>query len=136
MQQLHSCCTIFALTLYYYDASWIRFHSSPSERARTCTVTAVCLTDWVRGGHESHYNCHRGPPAGGGVDDRDVRFVFYYERHIQHVSASLHAHSNRARVAAAVERLVTATGSSAAEFSFVGKALDFVVKGQRIVASR
>lgn len=99
---------------------------------------AVCLQDWDGAGHRDHYNCHKGPVdawAGSQRND-DEHFAFYYERHIQHAGSSTHAQGNKDRVAAVVERLLAATGSSAAEFSFVSKALDLIVRGQRIVANR
>lgn len=113
----------------------------------TCRTSKGCGYEfcWLCGSNwYDHRSCNRpvdgwrGGPVGAADKDADDlrRYGFYFERYINHKRASAHARGNAANVDALVARLLAATGSTSAEFSFVSKARDLIVRGQRIVANR
>lgn len=100
----------------------------------------LCGADWYK-----HGACNRpvdgwrgGPPTGKEKDGVNElrRYAFYFERYINHKRASAHARRNADVIDGLVTRLLAATGASAAEYAFVAKARELIVRGQRIAANR
>jgi hypothetical protein len=101
----------------------------------------ICLAAWSTHASSSAYNCNKAPPLqlydGVGADKSRQElaiYAFYSERFNNHLRGARQAEGTRPRIEKMEGSLMEACGVSAADVSFLSRALDVVVRGRNVAA--
>jgi hypothetical protein len=101
----------------------------------------ICLADWSSHVSGSAYNCNKAPPLqlydGVGADKSRQElavYAFYSERFNNHLRGARQAEGSRPRIVEMEGSLMEACGCSAADVSFLSRALDVVIRGRNVAA--